>query len=327
MRSHLFSPVAISDSADIGSPCEPVEITQTCSRRKIVDRLDVDQDAIGDADDAQAATELHVLAHGASQGGHLALGGHGGVDDLLHPVHVAGEAGHHDAAAALRGEHSAQRHAHGGLRFGEARFLRVGRVRQEEADPLGPGQLAHAGHVRPAPVDGLEVELEVPRVQDHTLRGVEGDGHGLGHRMGDRDELDLAGTDAHPLTVGDGHESGVAAHAGLVDPVPSEADRQLGAVNGRFEIAQKVGQTAGVVLVAVGEDDPVHLVLVLVQVGELGQHQVDAGHVGIGEHDPAVDDDDAALDLDTGAITADLAEPSEEDDPDGPGCGALSQAP
>ena len=29
MRSHLFSPVAISDNADIGSPWEPVEITHT----------------------------------------------------------------------------------------------------------------------------------------------------------------------------------------------------------------------------------------------------------------------------------------------------------
>ena len=29
MRSHLFSPVAMSDSADMGSPCDPVEITHT----------------------------------------------------------------------------------------------------------------------------------------------------------------------------------------------------------------------------------------------------------------------------------------------------------
>ena len=29
MRSHLFCPVAMSESADIGSPCEPVEITHT----------------------------------------------------------------------------------------------------------------------------------------------------------------------------------------------------------------------------------------------------------------------------------------------------------
>ncbi len=29
--SHLFSPVAMSDSADIGSPWDPEEITHTCS--------------------------------------------------------------------------------------------------------------------------------------------------------------------------------------------------------------------------------------------------------------------------------------------------------
>ena len=52
--------------------------------------------------------ELHVLAHRAPQRGHLAPGGDGGVDDLLHPVHVAGEAGHDDALARLRGEDAAQ---------------------------------------------------------------------------------------------------------------------------------------------------------------------------------------------------------------------------
>ena len=73
------------------------------------------------------------------------------------------------------------------------------------------------------------------------------------------------------------------------------------------------------VLVAVGEHDAVHPVLALAQVGELGQDQVDAGHVGVGEHDPAVEDDDAALDLDAGAVAADLAQAAEEDDPDGLG--------
>ena len=111
MRSHLFSPVAMSERADIGSPCEPVEITHTSPGRHAVDVLDVDLHAVGDADDAEPRAELDVLAHGAAEGGHLAAVGHRGVDDLLHPVHVAGEAGHHDALAGLGGEDPAQRHA------------------------------------------------------------------------------------------------------------------------------------------------------------------------------------------------------------------------
>ena len=57
---------------------------------------------------------------------------------------------------------------------------------------------------------------------------------------------------------------GVARQPGLVDAVPGQADGQLGAVDGRVELAEQVGEPAGVVLVAVGEDDPVHPVLAVV---------------------------------------------------------------
>ena len=76
-----------------------------------VDVLDVDLGALRDVDHAQAGAELDVLAHGATERGHLAAVGHGGVDDLLHPVQVAGEAGHDDALARVGGEDPAQRDA------------------------------------------------------------------------------------------------------------------------------------------------------------------------------------------------------------------------
>ena len=63
-------------------------------------------------------------------------------------------------------------------------------------------------------------------------------------------------------------------------------------------------------------NDALDPVGVLAQVGEVGQDEVDAGHVGVGEHDPAVDDEDAAVDLEAEAVAADLAEPAEEDDLD-----------
>ena len=71
------------------------------------------------------------------------------------------------------------------------------------------------------------------------------------------------------------------------------------------------------VLVAVGEDDALDPVGVLAQVREVGEDEVDAGHVGVGEHQPAVDDEDAAVDLEAEAVAADLAQPAEEDDADG----------
>jgi hypothetical protein len=76
---------------------------------------------------------------------------------------------------------------------------------------------------------------------------------------------------------------------------------------------------ADVVLVAVGGDERDDAVGVLAQVGEVGQDQVDAVHVGFGEHEAAVDEHDRAVGssgalLDRHAVAADLAEATEEDD-------------
>jgi glutamate/aspartate transport system permease protein len=55
------------------------------------------------------------------------------------------------------------------------------------------------------------------------------------------------------------------------------------------------------VLVAVGEDAALDVVRVLVQPREVGQHEVDARHVGTREHEPAVDEQKAPALLEHGA--------------------------
>ena len=71
------------------------------------------------------------------------------------------------------------------------------------------------------------------------------------------------------------------------------------------------------VLVPVRDHDALDLVRVVPQVGEVREDEVDAGHVGVGEHEPAVDDEDPAVDLEAEAVPADLTEPAQEDDPNG----------
>ena len=55
---------------------------------------------------------------------------------------------------------------------------------------------------------------------------------------------------------------------------------------------------------------------VLTQVREVGQHEVDAEHVDVGEHQPAVEEHDPAVDLDARAVPADLPQAAEERDGD-----------
>ncbi len=65
---------------------------------------------------------------------------------------------------------------------------------------------------------------------------------------------------------------------------------------------------------AVRDDDRLDVLGALAQVGEVGQHEVDADHLGRREAQADVDDDDPAVVLDDGHVLADLAQAAERQD-------------
>ena len=123
-------------------------------------------------------------------------------------------------AANSRGQHRADP----ALAVGVALLLGVGRVGQQQADPRPVGQGPDPGQVGGPPVDRGQVDLEVARVQDHALRGVEGGGEAVGHRVGDRDELHVERPDLAPLPVAHRDELGPVEQAGLLDAVAGQAE-------------------------------------------------------------------------------------------------------
>ena len=62
------------------------------------------------------------------------------------------------------------------------------------------------------------------------------------------------------------------------------------------------------VFVTVRGNDTLDAIRVLAQPREVGKHQIDAVHVGIGEHQSDVDQEHPALLFDGHAVAADLAE-------------------
>ena len=64
------------------------------------------------------------------------------------------------------------------------------------------------------------------------------------------------------------------------------------------------------VLVPVGEHDAVDVSRSLAQEREVRQHEVDPGHLRIGEHHPAVENDEAPRLFDNRAVAADLPQPT-----------------
>jgi hypothetical protein len=79
------------------------------------------------------------------------------------------------------------------------------------------------------------------------------------------------------------------------------------------QLRQDVGQRADVVLVPVGNDDAPDAVELVPQVGHVGDHEVDAEHLVLGEHHAGVDGDDVVAGLDHHHVAADLAEAAERD--------------
>jgi hypothetical protein len=57
-----------------------------------------------------------------------------------------------------------------------------------------------------------------------------------------------------------------------------------------------------------GEDDGADVLLVLDEVGDVGDDDVDAEELGLGEHEAGVDDDDVVFIAEGEAVHAELAE-------------------
>ena len=198
---HLLSAAAIRARADMGSPCEPVEITQTrrgswspmrsmstrsssAMRSRPIDRaratfLAMERPSVATTRPLATAASAICWTRWiwlAKQATMIRLSGWAANRPVQHRADPA-------------------------LAVGVAVLLGVGGVRQQQPDPGPVGQGADLGQVGRPPVDGRQVDLEVARVQDHALRGVEGGGEPVGHRVGDGDELHIERADLAPLPV------------------------------------------------------------------------------------------------------------------------------
>ena len=183
-----------------------------------------------------------------------------------------------------------------------------------EVDPVG-GQAGQAAQVGRAAVDRGQVHLEVAGVHDRARGGAQGDRHAVGDRVRHGVELEVERAQGGPLAGR--HLDQRRVELVLLELGREHGQRQPGPVDGHVEVAQEVGQGAHVVLVGVGEDHPDDPFRLLGQPGEVGQDDVHAGLVGVGEGQPAVDQQPGPVQLDHGAVAPDLPQPAQERDPVG----------
>ena len=131
--------------------------------------------------------------------------------------------------------------------------------------------------------------------------------------MRDRDDLNVERTDHPTLAVDEWIKRRATDKARFFDSPTRHIQRELRGVKRKRNVAQEIRQRAHVVFVTVGEDGTVDAVGIVSEIGEVGEDQIDARHVGIGEHQANVDEHEAPVYLDGTAVPTNLAEPAEED--------------
>ena len=277
-----------------------------------VDLLEIHIGVGGQGEIAQLGAHLEDVLHAAARNGHLAavLGGH--VKDLLYPVDVGGEGGHDDAAVTAL-ELPVERVAHLALAHGDARAFGVGGVHHQQQDALF-AQLAQTGQVDHFAVDGGGVDLEVAGGDDHAQRGLDGKGAGVGDGVVHMEEFHLKTAGLDLVAVLFHGDLGFFQVLVLLQLELDQAGGKGGAVHRHVELPQDVGQGADVVLMGVGQKDAAKLVLVLLQIGDVGDDHVHAQQILVGEGHAGVDDDHVVVIFQNGHVLADLVETAQRDD-------------
>ena len=124
-------------------------------------------------------------------------------------------------------------------------------------------------------------------MDDDADRCFDGEGNAIDQGVGDADRLDGEGAEGELLLRRDLDERGFVEELVLFEFAFDVGQRELGGVDGNLELAEDPGQSADVVLVAMGEDDGANVFPVFREVGDVGHDDVDAQQSDSGNMRPA----------------------------------------
>ncbi len=173
------------------------------------------------------------------------------------------------------------------------------------------------------PHHGCVIDLEVAGVDDGAEGRVDDEADRVRDGVRDGERLDGEGARLDLLAGLDDLDMRLVEQPMLAQLDLDEAAREPGAEHGGQRLAvvaqgaHQEGQRADVVLVAVGEEDGAQAIGIAQHVAEVRDHEVDPGHLLLGEHQPDVDGDHVVALLVEHHVAADLAESAEGDDPQG----------
>ncbi len=151
-------------------------------------------------------------------------------------------------------------------------------------------------------------------MNDDAHAGVNGKGHRVGDGVVDVDEFHIKFAHLDHLASLYGDELGLLEQAVFLQLQLDEPRRQAGAVHRHIHLLENIGDGPDMVLVTMGDEKPPDSRPVLYQIGHVGDHQINAVHVPIGESHTAVHHNDLAAVFINRHILADLVKAAKRND-------------
>ncbi len=145
-------------------------------------------------------------------------------------------------------------------------------------------------------------------MKNDPLSRADSNGHALGHRMGNANELNVHVT--YLDAVARLYCSGFIGFHAARDNVIDDPEGELAGVDRCTDVLQRVAERPDVIHVRMSDQDSADPVLDLVEVVHVGNDVVDPLHIVLGELEPRVDNYCVVVDLIDGHVLANLPETS-----------------
>ena len=195
---------------------------------------------------------------------------------------VARKRGHDDPPVAVKPENFLERPAEDVLGQGEPLPLDVRRIGQHEKHALAP-DVGEAAVVGQTAVNRGRIELEVARMHDGPERRLHGESDAVGDRVTDRHKAYRERTERNRLSGLDLGRLHLVGRSGLFEFMRDHRKRQTSREDRDIQFRQHERERAGMVFVAVRDDRADDAMLVLHKVGDIGDDEIDAEHLLVGE--------------------------------------------
>jgi hypothetical protein len=262
---------------------------------------------------SQLESRLDISYHAPAAKRHFAIVAARGVDGLLDPMDVRREHRDDDPASGLA-EDLRKGLADERLRKALPFPLHVRGIGEQRRHLLARGHFREAVHGGLYAVQGPDVDLEVPRVDEHPVPASQDIPEPARDAVANRERLHVEISYGESTAPRNRLEPRDVTETMFFEPVPQKTESQRSAVHGNVEILQQERDRADVVLVSVREQERPEPVGDILETSEIGDDEVYPQHCVVREHKARVHEDGGLAVVEQQGVEPEFAQSPQGDD-------------